>query len=65
MFKEYPKCLYLGGAVDAAFCVVLDAAEEQGARAEGYLSLGESQEKAEPQAVPAAERKTKTKPKAK
>jgi hypothetical protein len=52
-FKEYPKCLYLGGLSDAAFCVVLDATEEQQARTEGYLNIGESQEK--------AKRKTKAK----
>ena len=53
MFHEYPKCLYLGGLSDAAFCVVLDAIEEKQARTEGYLSIGESQEK--------AKRKTKAK----
>ena len=46
MFKEYPKCLYLGGAVDAHYCVVLDADEEQDARDEGYASVGELQAKA-------------------
>lgn len=46
MFNEFPKCLYLGGVVDAAFCVVFDPQEEAKARKEGYASAGESQEKA-------------------
>ena len=49
MFQEFPKCLYLGGAADAAFCVVLDPQEEAKARKEGYASVGESQEKAKTQ----------------
>lgn len=54
MFQEFPKCLYLGGTAEAAFCVVLDPQEEAKARKEGFASAGESQEKA----------KTKRKPKA-
>ena len=50
MFQEFPKCLYVGGSVDAVFCVVLDADEEQSARDEGYASVGEPQEKAEVEA---------------
>jgi len=47
MFYEYPKCLYLGGDVEAVYCVVLDPIEEKQARSDGYLSSGESQEKAQ------------------
>lgn len=44
--NEFPKCLYLGGDVEAAYVVVFDA-EQQAQKVEaGYLVLGE--EKAEP-----------------
>jgi len=54
MFQEFPKCLYLGGAADAAFCVVLDPQEEAGARKAGYCSVGESQAKAKTPRKPKA-----------
>lgn len=46
MFHEYPKCLYLGGDAEEVYCVVLDPIDEKQARSDGYLSAGESQEKA-------------------
>ena len=52
MFQEFPKCLYQGGAVDAAFCVVLDPQEETQARQEGFMAAGESQAKAKPSRKP-------------
>ena len=48
MHQEYPKCLYMGGAVDAAYCIVFDSAQEQAARDKGYSSANEPQEKAKP-----------------
>jgi hypothetical protein len=42
MFHEYPKSLYLNGWADLdAHVVVSDAAEEDDARAQGYLTLAE------------------------
>ena len=55
MFQEFPKCLYQRGDVAAAFCVVLDAAEEADARAEGFANAGESQAKAKPGRKPKAD----------
>lgn len=46
MFNEYPKCLYLDGKVEAESCIVFDAQAEKHARELGYMSAGESQEKA-------------------
>jgi len=46
MFKEYPKCVYLGGNVESAYRVVFDADAEAQARTAGYLNANESQEKA-------------------
>ena len=46
MHQEFPKCLYLGGNVEAVYCVVLDPQEEAQARQAGYSSVGESQAKA-------------------
>jgi hypothetical protein len=54
MFQEFPKCLYLAGDVAAAFCVVLDPQEEAGARKDGFLNAGESQEKAKTPRKPKA-----------
>lgn len=55
MFKEFPKCLYQAGDVEAAFCVVLDPQEEADARQEGYSDAGESQAKAKPSRKPKAD----------
>lgn len=54
MFQEFPKCLYQGGAVDTAFCVVLDPQEEAQARKEGFAMSGESQAKAKTPRKPKA-----------
>lgn len=54
MFKEFPKCLYLGGDVEASHVIVLSADDEVKARAEGFLNAHESEEKAVPPA-PVAE----------
>lgn len=55
MFHEFPKCLYLGGEVDAQTRVVFDAEAEKQARADGFVGLGESQEKAKPKRKPKGE----------
>lgn len=55
MFQEFPKCLYMGGAAEAAFCVVLDPQEEAQARKQGYSGIGEPQEKAKTPRKPKAE----------
>ena len=54
MFQEFPKCLYLAGAADAAFCVVLDPQEEAQARRDGFAAAGESQAKAKTPRKPKA-----------
>lgn len=51
MFHEYPKCLYLGGQVDAETRIVFDAEAEKQARADGFVGIGESQEKAKPEPI--------------
>jgi hypothetical protein len=55
MFYEYPKCLYQGGQVEAETRVVFDADEEKQASEEGFVCLGESQEKAKPKRKPKGE----------
>lgn len=52
MFQEFPKCLYLGADVAAAFVVVCDQHEEQAARAAGFAMLHEPQEKAKRKKAP-------------
>jgi len=37
MFKEYPKCVYLGGNVEADYRVVFDADAETAAREDDYV----------------------------
>lgn len=44
--NEFPKCLYLGGDVEAAYVVVFDPEQQALKKELGYLMLGE--EKAEP-----------------
>jgi hypothetical protein len=39
---EYPKALYAGNGWDCEAIVVLDADQEEAARAQGYVSVGES-----------------------
>jgi hypothetical protein len=51
MFHEYPKCLYLGGEVEAKTRVVFDSDEEKQAGADGFVNLGKSQEKAKPEPI--------------
>lgn len=41
--QEFPKILYLGGALDAITAIVHDEEQEAEARANGFASLGEAE----------------------
>ena len=55
-FQEFPKCLYLGGNIEAEYTVVLDETEEAVKREAGFSSPGESAEE-EPKRKPGRPRK--------
>jgi len=39
--QEFPKCLYLGGDVEAKYVLAWNADEEKAFRADGFSSAGE------------------------
>lgn len=47
MYQEYPKGLFLAGLPDGECRIVADAEQEKEARADGFMSIGESKEKPE------------------
>lgn len=56
-FQEFPKCLYLGGDLEAAYVVVADAEAEALQRENGYAVIGESVKAEEPARKPGRPRK--------
>ena len=46
--QEFPKCLYLDGKLDTQIAIVHDEDQEAEARANGFSSLGETDEANEP-----------------
>ncbi len=43
-FQEFPKCLYLGGNLEAEYVVVFDDVQEADKRALGFAVIGEAVE---------------------
>lgn len=56
-FQEFPKCLYLGGDLEAAYVVVADAEAEAFQREQGYAVIGESVQKEDAPRKPGRPRK--------